>query len=452
MNPHSTRPLWQRFSLFLIPLMASNILQALSGTFNSIFIGQMIGVEALAALAVFFPILFLLISFIIGLSSGATVLIGQAWGARNTHRVKQIAGTTMTSAFVLGLVIALLGTIFIENIMDLLGAPENIRATTIQYAHIMFLGQPGFFIFLVATSVLRGVGDTITPLLSLILSLLVGVVLTPALIQGWWGLPQLGVMSAAWAFIGSFLVVLVFLFFYMRARKLPLAPDAELLRSLKPDFQLLGLILKLGIPAGLQMIVASVAGIVVVGLVNRFGSNATAAYGALNQVLNYVQFPAMSIGIATSIFGAQAIGAKRQDQLGAITRTALILNLVITGSLIVLAYLFSQHLVSLFITDPEVVELTEYLLHIVLWAILPFGWGVVFSGMMRASGMVYAPMMLALAAILLIELPGAIWLSQTSLGLSGIWVAYAASFTGMMLMQGAWYVFVWRRKKIDALV
>ncbi len=452
MNPDSTRPLWQRFSLFLIPLMASNILQALSGTFNSIFIGQMIGVEALAALATFFPILFFLISFIIGLSAGSTILIGQAWGAKNIDRVKAIAGTTMTAAFALGLAVALIGGFWIEDIMSLLGAPENIRHMSVEYGRIMFLGMPGFFIFLVATSILRGVGDTITPLFSLVLSLVVGVILTPALIDGWWGLPQLGVNSAAWAFIAGFVVVLLFLFFYMRARKLPLAPDTALLRALKPDFKLLGLVLKLGIPAGLQMVVASVAGIVIVGLVNRFGSNATAAYGALNQVLNYVQFPAMSIGIATSIFGAQAIGARRQEQLGEITRTALTLNLVITGSLIALAYLFSQHLVALFITDPEVIDLTEYLLHIVLWAILPFGWGVVFSGMMRASGMVYAPMLLALAAILVIELPGAIWLSQTSLGLAGIWIAYAASFTGMMLMQAAWYHFVWKQKKIVALV
>jgi putative MATE family efflux protein len=452
MNPHSTQPLWQRFSLFLIPLMAANILQALSGTFNSIFIGQMIGVEALAALATFFPILFFLISFIIGLSAGSTILIGQAWGAGNLVRVKEVTGTTLTAAFVLGLVIAIIGGIWIEDIMGLLGAPDNIRDMSVSYGRIMFIGMPGFFVFLVITSVLRGVGDTMTPLFSLIQSLLVGVVLTPALIQGWWGLPQLGVNAAAWAFIAGFVVVLVFLFFYMRARKLPLAPDAALLRSLKPDFKLLGLILKLGVPAGLQMVVASVAGIVVVGLVNRFGSNATAAYGALNQVLNYVQFPAMSIGIATSIFGAQAIGAQRQDQLGEITRTALLMNLVITGGLVLLAYLFSQHLVGLFITDAEVVELTETLLHIVLWAIVPFGWGVVFSGMMRASGMVFAPMVMAVAGIVLIELPLAVWLSRTSLGLAGIWIAYAASFTGMLIMQASWYQFVWKRKKIVALV
>ena len=452
MNPDSTRPLWQRFAIFLLPLMAANILQALSGTFNSIFIGQMIGVEALASLATFFPILFFLISFIIGLSAGSTILIGQAWGARNIERVKQVAGTTLTAAFVLGLVVAIIGGIWIENIMSLLGAPENIRQTATDYGRIMFLGMPGFFIFLIVTSILRGVGDTVTPLFSLVLSMIVGVILTPALIQGWWGLPRLGVNSAAWAFIAGFVVVLVFLFFYMRARKLPLAPDAQLLGSLRPDLPLLGLILKLGVPAGLQMVVASVAGIVVVGLVNRFGSSATAAYGALNQVLNYVQFPAMSIGIATSIFGAQAIGARQIDQLPAITRTALMMNLVITGGLVLIAYLFSENLVALFITDPSVIALTEHLLRIVLWAIVPFGFGVVFSGMMRASGMVYAPMLLSLGGILLIELPGAVWLSQTSLGLSGIWIAYATSFTGMMVLQAAWYHFVWKKKKIVALV
>jgi len=451
MQPN-TRPLWQRFSIFLIPLMASNILQALSGTFNSIFIGQMIGVDALASLATFFPILFFLISFIIGLSAGSTILIGQAWGARNIERVKQVTGTTITSAFILGCVVAVLGGIWIEQIMSVLGAPEDIRLTAIGYGRIMFIGMPGFFVFLVVTSILRGVGDTVTPLFSLILSMIVGVVLTPALIQGWWGLPQMGVNAAAVAFIAGFVVVLVFLFFYMRARNMPLAPDAALIRNLKPDFALLRLILKLGVPAGLQMVVASVSGIVVVGLVNRFGSDATAAYGALNQVLNYVQFPAMSIGIAASIFGAQAIGARQMDQLSRITRTGLMLNLIITGVLVLLAYLFSQSLVALFITDPAVVDLTEHLLYVVLWAIIPFGWGVVFSGMMRASGMVYWPMAISLACILLVELPGAIWLSQTSLGLTGIWVAYATSFTVMMLLQAALYLFVWRRREIVALV
>lgn len=453
MQFQSTRPLWQRFALFLVPLMASNILQALSGTVNSIYVGQMIGVEALAATATFFPIMFFLMSFLIGLSAGSTVLIGQAWGARNVEKVKQVAGTTLAAAIVLGLVVAIVGGIWTEQIMTVLGAPENIRQLAVGYARIVLIGMPGFFLFLVVTSVLRGVGDTITPLFSLMLSLAVGLVVTPALIQGWSGLPQLGVNAAAVAMIAGFTTVLVFLFVYMRVRRMPLAPDHILLRAmLRPDLKLLGLILKLGIPAGLQMVISSIAGIVVVGLVNRFGSDATAAYGALGQVMSYVQFPAMSIGIAASIFAAQAIGARQVDQISAITRTALTLNLIITGGLIILAYLFSQHVVALFITDPAVVDLTETLLHVMLWSILCFGWSVVFSGIMRASGTVYAPMALSLACILCIELPGAIWLSQTSLGLVGIWVAYAASFTMMLVLQSGWYMLVWRRKEIVALV
>jgi putative MATE family efflux protein len=452
MNPQS-RPLWQRFAFFLVPLMASNILQALSGTINSIYIGQLIGVEALAATATFFPIMFFLMSFIIGLSAGSTILIGQAWGARNVDKVKQVAGTTLTATLVLGLLVAMVGGIWTEQIMTVLGAPENIRAISVGYARIVLIGMPGFFVFLVVTSVLRGVGDTITPLFSLILSMMVSMLVTPALILGWFGLPQLGVNAAAWAFIAGFLTVLTFLFFYMRIRKMPLAPDAVLVGAmLRPDFKLLGLILKLGVPAGLQMVISSIAGIVVVGLVNRFGSDATAAYGALGQVMSYVQFPAMSIGIAASIFAAQAIGAKQNQQLAAITRTALVLNLIITGSLVLLAYLFSQHLVALFITDPDVIELTETLLHVVLWSIICFGWSVVFSGIMRASGTVYAPMLLSLACILCIELPGAIVLSQTSLGLTGIWIAYATSFTMMLVLQASWYQFVWKKKTIVALV
>ncbi|MAN44584.1 MAG: MATE family efflux transporter [Hyphomonas sp.] len=433
--------------------MASNILQALSGTINSIYVGQLIGVEALAAIATFFPLMFFLMSFIIGLSAGSTVLIGQAWGAKNVDKVKQVAGTTLGAAIALGLLVAICGGVWAEQILVLLGAPDNILPLSVGYSRIALIGMPGFFVFLVVTSVLRGVGDTITPLLSLIMSLLVGLVVTPALILGWFGLPQIGVDAAAIAMIAGFVSVLVFLFFYMRARNMPLAPDRLLLAAmLRPDFKLLGLILRLGVPAGLQMVIASSAGIVVVGLVNRFGSDATAAYGALGQVMSYVQFPAMSIGIAASIFAAQAIGARQNEQLGAIARTALTLNLIVTGGLILLAYLFSQHVVALFITDPTVVDLTESLLHVVLWSIVCFGWSMVFSGIMRASGTVYVPMMLSVACILLVELPGAIWLSQTSLGLTGIWVAYAASFTTMMVLQGCWYQFVWKRKEIVALV
>ena len=109
-----SRPLWQRFLVFLLPLMLSNILQSLSGTINNIYIGQLIGVEALAAVSVFFPIMIFLISFVIGLASGATILIGQAWGAKNLLKIKQVTGTTLTIGFLMGLVVAVFGGLFAQ--------------------------------------------------------------------------------------------------------------------------------------------------------------------------------------------------------------------------------------------------------------------------------------------------------------------------------------------------
>jgi Na+-driven multidrug efflux pump len=199
------------------------------------------------------------------------------------------------------------------------------------------------------------------------------------------------------------------------------------------------------------MVVASTSAIVIVGIVNRFGSDATAAYGAVNQVLSFVQFPAMSIGIAASIFAAQAIGARQMHEVEHVTRTALVMNTVLTGALVLVAYLFSEHLVRLFITDPHVIEMTETLLHIVLWSCIIFGYGSIFSAVMRASGDVWIPMALSMAAIILVEVPGALLLSQVY-GLNGVWVAFSLSFCALLILQAIYYFGFWRKKEITALV
>src|SRR5450830_1274616 len=120
------RPLWQAYIAFLMPMMLSNILQALFGTINNIYLGQMIGVDALAAVSGFFPVMFFFIAFIIGLGSGSSVLIGQAWGAGERDKVKTIAGTTLTVALLGGLVIAVLGGFFTRDLMIALATPPNV--------------------------------------------------------------------------------------------------------------------------------------------------------------------------------------------------------------------------------------------------------------------------------------------------------------------------------------
>lgn len=443
--------LWKAFFIFLMPLIATNILQNLSGTINTVFVGQMMGVQAIAAVAVFFPILFFLMAFVIGLSAGSTVLIGQAWGAQNIEKVRAVVGSTLFMTLIGGSIIALLGVLFARHVLLALGTDEAVMHLSLPYVQWMLAGSPLLFIYIIYTSILRGVGDSTTPLIASGMTILVGLCVTPVLIAGYWGFPRLGIVAPAIASTLGFISVLIFLYFYLAYKQHPLRLDAQMLRHIRFDRQLSQIILRLGIPTGVQMVTTSVAGLVIVGLVNRHGADATAAYGAVNQVLNYIQFPALSIAIAASIFAAQAIGAGKSELLAKVTRTALGMNIVITGLLVVLGYLFSKYLMALFITDHAVVELGQQLLFIVLWSILFFGASAIFASIMRASGTVTVPMIINIVAIIAIEVPCA-YLFSDWWGLQGIWYAYALAFVCLCVMQGLYYQFVWKKKTIQTLI
>ena len=456
MPPHhhslfNQQKLWKTFLIFLWPLIATNILQNLSGTINTIFVGQMMGVNAIAAVAVFFPILFCLLAFVIGLSTGATVLVGQAWGAKNIEKVRYVVGSTLFMTLIGGSIIALLGVFFAENILLALGTAPEVMPLSLPYVQWMLAGSPLLFVYIIYSSILRGVGDSTTPLIASAMTIMIGVLITPVLIGGYFGFPKMGIIAPAIATAVGYLAVLIFLYIYLNKKGHPLKPDRHLLSHIRHHPEMSIIILRLGIPTGVQMVTTSVAGLVIVGLVNRYGSHATAAYGAVNQVLNYIQFPALSISIAASIFAAQAIGAEKSDLLNKVTHTALAMNIVITGGLVALAYLFSKYLMTLFITDPTVVVLGQQLLFIVLWSILFFGASAIFASIMRASGTVTLPMLINIAAILLIEVPCA-YLFSYWWGLQGIWYAYALAFVILCIMQGMYYQFVWKKKTIKALV
>ncbi len=450
MSPPTTS-LRKPFLMFVVPMMLSNILQSLFGTINNVYLGQMIGVDALAAVSVFFPAMFFFVSFVMGLGSGAGVLIGQAWGAGEPAKVKQVAGTTLTIALLLGGLIAVLGGVFSRQLLTALATPANILDAAAGYARIMMITMPLTFAYILLSSQMRGVGDTVTPLASLAASTTLGLVLTPVFIRGWLGAPVLGVASAAWASAISTLTTLAWLHVHLRRRKHPLAIDAAFLRGMLPDPKLLRAVLRLGIPAAIGMIVMSLAEMVLIGLVNGFGSDATAAYGAVNQVLGYVQFPALSIAISVSIFGAQAIGRGQAEQIGDIVRTGIEMNVVLTGGLVAIGYLFSRVLMGFFITDPAVIEVAQHSLHIVLWSSVLFGMSITFSSAMRASGTVWMPLAISAFAIAAIEVPAATGLSR-SIGLDGVWLAYPITFAAMMLLQMSYYLLVWRKRTVHRMI
>ncbi|MEY2952187.1 MAG: hypothetical protein RLZZ401_274 [Pseudomonadota bacterium] len=445
--------LWKLYLNFLVPMIVANILQSLSGTLNNIYVGQMLGVKAMAAVSSFFPVLFFLIAFMIGLGSGAAVLIGQAWGAREPERVKAIAGATLAAGLWFGAAVALLGGLFTQPLLMALRTPPDVLADAVAYARIMLVAAPCIFVFILSTSMLRGVSDTKTPLKTLLISTAVGLVLTPALIKGWLGgigIASQGVASGAYAAGAGFLLAMGWTAWHLNQIKSPLAPDTDFLRHVHLNGPILAKVLKIGLPSAITMVTVSLSELAVLFLVNRYGSQATAAYGAVNQIISYVQFPAISIGITASILGAQAIGAGRQQTLGKIAQTGIAMNLVLTGSLVLLGYLFSRTIIGLFITDAAVVEMAQTLLHIMLWSCVIMGMSMVLSSLMRASGAVLVPTLNSLLTILGILIPTAWWLSGRY-GINGIWAAYPICFGASLLLNTLYYRLVWKKKPITRL-
>lgn len=444
---------WKAMLIFLIPLILSNSLQSIGQLIGSIMVGRWVGEDALAAISAFFPLFFLLISFSIGVGSGSSILIGQAFGARNEERMKAIIGTTLTFSFILGIVLAIVGVIYATDILRLMGTPENVLDMSAHYARILFSSMPIMFIFNVYTTFIRGIGDSKTPFFFLIVYTVLNVALLPFLIFGWIGLPKLGLYGAAYAGLVSVVITVVVMLVYLKVKKHPLRFDASVRRHLRMDGQILKLLLRLGIPASVNMILISLSEIAVISFVNVFGSDSTAAYGAVNQVVSYVQMPAVSLGIAVSIFAAQAIGANQMDRLKQVLRAGAVLNLIIGGIFILLVYVFSRDILSWFLTNESTINIAHSLVMITLWSYLIFGQAQIVGAVMRASGTVLWPMLFSIFSIWLVEVPVAYYLSKhTSLGIEGVWIGYPAAFIVNLILQYGYYRLVWKKKKITRLV
>ena len=378
-------------------------------------------------------------------------MVGQAFGAKDFHKVKKIAGTVTGAALYLGLIVAVLGYFGSPTILKWLATPPDIIAQSDAYARVAFLSMPVFFIYFVYATILRGTGDSATPFYALIVSSLLAIVITPLFIVGVFGLPKLGVVSAAVSGLIANSAAFAWLLIYLRRKNHPLKFDRETLVDMGIDWKILGAVLRIGLPTALQVMMVSLAEIAVISFVNRFGSSATAAYGAVNQVVSYVQFPAISIGIAASIFGAQCIGARREDKLGSVIRSAVGLNYVIGGIIIAACYLCAWFILGWFITDHYTLVIAHQLLMITLWSYLLFGNSAVLSGLMRGSGTVLWPTINGIVAIWGVEVPVA-WILMHRIGLDGVWLGYPAAYCVVLVLQFSYYEFVWKRKTHERLV
>ncbi len=180
----------------------------------------------------FFPILFFLISFAVGIGSGSSILIGQTYGGGKISKMKEVVGVTLAFTMLASAFVAILGSMFTANILRWMGTPENILQESIEYARILFVSLPITFMYMTYTTFLRGVGDSKTPLYALVLNTVLNITLLPLLMFGWLGLPAFGLNGAAYAAVFANFITFVFLIAYLYTTKHVLKPDRTILRNL----------------------------------------------------------------------------------------------------------------------------------------------------------------------------------------------------------------------------
>ncbi len=423
---------------FALPMLLGNIFQQFYNMVDSFVVGRFIGPAALAAVGTSFPVIFLMLSLIMGVAMGASILISQYFGAGNREKVRITVDTAYTFLFCAGIAVSILGVAAAYPILSLLHVPEEIREPAAAYLRITFAGMLPIFGFNAISAVLRGLGDSKTPLFLLIGSTLVNIVLDLVFVLAFGG----GVASVAWAtviaqgtaFVGG-LVYLDSRNDLVRVRIRGLVFDRDIFRAQ----------IRLGIPTGIQQTLVSIGIMAITRIVNGFGTTVMAGFAAASRLDSLAMMPAMNLSQAITTFTGQNIGAGLPDRVKRGHRAALAIGIGISVFITVVMILFGSVLMSIFSADPEVVAVgSKYLLIVGLFYWL-FVIMFINNGVLRGAGDAIVPMISTLLALYLVRIPCAILLSgPAGLGPDGIWWAIpsgwvmGAIFSSVYYASGRW--------------
>lgn len=437
--------------LFALPTLGSSMLQSLNGSINAIWVGRVLGEEALAATANGNIVMFILISFVFGFGMASTILIGQAMGQRNTDMVKRTMGTALGSIIPISVVVAAIGWIFAPTLLGLLGTPASAFDLALTYLRMIFVAMPVTLTFTLIMMALRGTGDSTTPLWFIGMSVVIDLILTPTLIMGLGPFPEWGIFGSAFAtavaVANTLALIGILTTMYLRGSVLALKMPE--LRFLRADRKILKSMFAKGLPMGIQMIVISSAALTMLTLINREGVQTTAAYSATQQLWTYVQMPAMALSAAASAMVAQNIGANQWSRVSEITRWGLIFNVVLTGLLIAVLTIFDETVLGWFLgSDSPAVPIGRHIQLMATWGYVFFGIAQVLFGTMRANGYVIWPLIVMIISMYPVRL-GFAFGFYSRLGSDALWLSFPAGMVATAVMGAGLYLYGgWRKGKI----
>lgn len=393
--------IWKQLLLFFFPILFGTFFQQLYNTVDAIVVGQFVGTEALAAVGGSTGTLInLLVGFFVGLSSGATVIISQYYGAKREEKVGYAVHTSVAFSLIGGAAMMVIGIVFAPLALKAMGTPPDIMGYAVLYIRIYFIGVIPNLIYNIGAGILRAIGDSRRPLYFLIASCLTNIVLDILFVT----VLGMGVAGAALATIISQVVSAVLVVLVLtRTREM----YRLIIRNIRLDIRMMKRIIQIGLPAGLQSVMYSSSNIIIQTGVNGLGTKTIAAWTAYSKIDSLFWMIISAFGISVTTFVGQNYGACKMDRVKKGIRVCLSLAVAATLGLSGFLYLFGKPIFEIFSNDAAVLEKGMEILHFLVPTFITYVAIEIYSGSLRGVGDCWIPMLITCIGICVLRV---IWI------------------------------------------
>lgn len=385
-------------TMFAIPLLLGNLAQQLYNTVDAIVVGRYVGDAALGAVGLAGPIINLMIVLFMGISTGATIVVSQYFGAKDRQSLSRAVGTTITLTVGSGVVMSVVGVLCSRPLLVLLDTPVEMLEMAASYLTVIMLGITGMACYSILSGVLRGLGDSVSPLFYLLLASGLNIVLDIAFIT----LLGMTTDGVAWATIIAQGVSAV-----LCVRKLSRMKDTMDfgLATLKPDKPIMSRIVRLGMPAGMTQMIFSLSSILVQSLTNSLGPNVVTTVTAVMRVDGFAMMPNFTFGVAATTFTGQNIGARQIERVHRGARDTLMLAVGTSMVLVMGILFFGESLMRVFTQTEEIVNMGVGMLRILAVGYIAFAVTQTLQGVMRGAGETVIPMWISIITTVVVRMP-----------------------------------------------
>ncbi len=389
---------WKRIAEFTLPMFIGNVAQQFYNTADSIIVGRYIGDNALAAVGSAAPILFLLMVLFVGISVGAGIMVAQYFGAKDRENLSRTIGNCITQTAIASVVIMVIGPLTTKPLLVLLNTPSSILDWCADYLNIFFLGSAGLAFYNILAGVLRGLGDSFSALVYLLISTALNVWLDILFVARF----GMGVPGVALATVIAQGISAVFCL--LKLLKMKDSFDLNW-STLKPTKEHSINLIKLGLPSGLTQAIFSLAMIVVQSLTNSFGEMVIACNVIVMRVDGFAMMPNFSFGAAMTTFTGQNFGANRLDRMYQGTKDGTKMAVAVSTVITIFLLFFGHHLMNVFTDTAELVDLSMRMMRILAVGYIAVAVTQSLSGVMRGVGDTVTPMWISLFTVVALRIP-----------------------------------------------